>query len=485
MGNYPKKTDTTDYSSKNEKDQSSAFSLTEHQIPRSAEREGKSFSIEVPSISLPQGGGAIKSIEEKFKINAVNGTSSFSIPLPVSPARSFAPTVSLNYNSGSANGPFGLGWDLDIPAISRKTENKLPKYIDDDLSDDFMIIGAEDLVSFLEKGIDGWNAISINRTENGTEYKIIPYRPRLEGQFTRIEKWIDIATREMHWRTVSKDNVTSVFGKNINSRITDPHDDKKIYKWLLSFSYDDKGNIIQYDYKIEDFAGVEKRIFEKNKLNNCTNVYLQRILYGNKTPFHPGNARLAETDFMFRLIFDYGEYDAAGLGFYTNTNNDIPADIYNPKNLWNYRQDSFSNFRAGFEIRTYRICRRIMLFHCFDELRTNAIPCLVQSIKILYNDQLQLVNKNDSIKIFSCLTRLIQKGHKWDEAAQLYHSRALPPFDFVYQQLEWNTDVHESDYNEVVQAPVSAIVPLYQWIDLFGEGISGILTEQGNGWYYK
>ena len=25
----------------------------------------------------------------------------------------------------------------------------------------------------------------------------------------------------------------------------------------------------------------------------------------------------------------------------------------------------------------------------------------------------------------------------------------------------------------------------YQWVDLDGEGLSGILTEQGGGWFYK
>lgn len=47
----------------------------------------KPNSIEIPSISLPKGGGAIKGIDEKFSVNPVNGTSSFSIPLPFSPAR--------------------------------------------------------------------------------------------------------------------------------------------------------------------------------------------------------------------------------------------------------------------------------------------------------------------------------------------------------------------------------------------------------------
>ena len=68
----------------------------------------KSNAIEIPSISLPKGGGAIKGIDEKFSVNAVNGTASFSIPLPFSPARGASPSLSLSYNSGAGNGIFGL-----------------------------------------------------------------------------------------------------------------------------------------------------------------------------------------------------------------------------------------------------------------------------------------------------------------------------------------------------------------------------------------
>lgn len=69
----------------------------------------KSNAIEIPSISLPKGGGAIKGIDEKFSVNTVNGTASFSIPIPVSPARGVTPNLNLTYNSGAGNGIY-LGW---------------------------------------------------------------------------------------------------------------------------------------------------------------------------------------------------------------------------------------------------------------------------------------------------------------------------------------------------------------------------------------
>src|SRR2546429_5377847 len=48
------------------------------------------------------------------------------------------------------------------------------------------------------------------------------YRPRIEGLFARIERWTDMQTGEIHWRSISKDNVTTLYGKDNNSRIFDP-----------------------------------------------------------------------------------------------------------------------------------------------------------------------------------------------------------------------------------------------------------------------
>src|SRR5712692_11649737 len=103
----------------------------------------KSNAIDIPSLSLPTGGGAIKGIDDKFAVNAANGTASLSIPLPFSPAREAGPALSLDYNSGAGNGVFGLGWTLSLPSIKRKTEGELPQYLD---SDTFIFSETEDLV---------------------------------------------------------------------------------------------------------------------------------------------------------------------------------------------------------------------------------------------------------------------------------------------------------------------------------------------------
>ena len=85
-------------------------------------------------ISLPKGGGAIKGIGETFQPNLFSGTGNHTIPLAISPGRNgFGPKLSLEYSSGNGNGIFGLGWQLAMPRITRKTEKGLPRYDDSDV----------------------------------------------------------------------------------------------------------------------------------------------------------------------------------------------------------------------------------------------------------------------------------------------------------------------------------------------------------------
>src|SRR6266850_2553619 len=85
----------------------------------------------LPSVSLPKGGGSVRGMGEKFAVNPVTGTGSLNVPLASSPGRSvFGPQLSLSYDSGSGNGPFGFGWSLGLPSITRKTDKGIPTYQD-------------------------------------------------------------------------------------------------------------------------------------------------------------------------------------------------------------------------------------------------------------------------------------------------------------------------------------------------------------------
>src|SRR6185503_3157928 len=92
----------------------------------SAER---SSAFAAPSISLPKGGGAIRGLGEKFAANPVSGSGSATVPIATTPGRSgLGPQLTLSYDTATGNGPFGLGWNLSPPSITRKTDKGLPKY---------------------------------------------------------------------------------------------------------------------------------------------------------------------------------------------------------------------------------------------------------------------------------------------------------------------------------------------------------------------
>lgn len=423
----------------------------------------KSNLIQIPSVSLPKGGGAIKSIDEKFTVNAVNGTASFSIPLPFSPGRNgAAPGLSLSYNSGGGNSIFGLGWNCDFPSIQRRTDKRLPEYKDKEESDTFLFSGAEDLVPELIKDSTGkWQKNSI--TNNGVT--TTSYRPRIEGLFARIEK-IDDNNNDVYWRIRTKDNVVTIFGQSTNARITSPTagEGNKIFKWLPEYSYDDKGNITKYIYKQEDKKNILPAVNEKNRLNNTapfTNIYLKNVLYSNKTAFYEGDPIPGNTDFLFELLFDFGEHDAV------KPTTQETAD-------WPARMDSFSDYHSGFEIRTCRLCRRILMFHHFkDELGWNDY--LVRSLDFSYDEHPHL----------TYIEQITQTGYIWNTDGTLTSKRSLPPLAFTYRKPGFSRTVKEIAKEQIANDPVGLDNQVYQWTDLYSEGISGILSEQATGWFYK
>jgi len=88
-------------------------------------------------LSLPKGGGAVTSMGMAPGNVGADGTASFSIPLPISAGRSgstLTPPVAISYNSGAGNGIFGLGWQLPVMRISRRTRYGVPSF--DESSDD-------------------------------------------------------------------------------------------------------------------------------------------------------------------------------------------------------------------------------------------------------------------------------------------------------------------------------------------------------------
>lgn len=440
----------------------------------------KSTAIEIPSITLPKGGGAIKGIDEKFSVNAVNGTSSFSIPLPFSPARGASPSISLSYNSGAGNSSFGLGWNLSTGSIQRKTDKGLPQYLDSIDTDTFLFSEAEDLVPQFKKNADGSfqldaaNNYSINERNTADGQCIIRnYIPRIEGLFARIERWTEIVSGRIKWRVISKENFTTLFGWTEQAVIADPENPTKIFEWLPEFIFDDKGNCAHYLYKKEDAEGVDPDLLHnRNRVRSgvitYTNTYLDTIRYGNKNPCQGlGAAFPPEQDYMFQVTFDYGT---------TPGNTETPATM----NTWDFRPDAFSDYKAGFEIRNTRLCKRVLLFHILEELAVREDKSDSKTLVRSVNFEYDVVTEQD----FTYLKSAVVVGYiKRPDGT--YSQKKLPSMEFTYQSHEWNSEIKTITREALVHAPVGIEIAPYQWVDLYNEGLSGILTEHANGWYYK
>ncbi|MGE4096541.1 MAG: SpvB/TcaC N-terminal domain-containing protein [Candidatus Binatia bacterium] len=348
-----------------------------------------------PTISLPKGGGAIRGIGEKFAANPVTGTGSMTVPIATSPGRSgFGPQLSLSYDSGSGNGPFGFGWNLSLPSIIRKTDKGLPQYLDAVESDVFILSGAEDLVPVLQP--DG----SRHKDDvSAPGFTIHRYRPRVEGLFARIERWTERATGEIHWRSITRENVTTLYGRDNNSRVFDPADPvpahpTRVFRWLICTSYDDKGNAVVYDYAAEDAAGVNRSQASERNRARTANRYLKRVRYGNRVS-RLVQADLSKATWLFELVFDYeeGHYEDLPLGpGAPDAQYRFVRASWKADGTWAFRPDPFSLHRAGFEVRSYRRCRRVLMFHRFAELNQTRLaeladePCLVRAIEFDYRD---------------------------------------------------------------------------------------------------
>src|SRR5262249_17531378 len=114
-------------------------------------------------------------------------------------------------------------------------------------------------------------------------------------------------------------------------------------------------------YKRENSDGLDpSSSWEEHRTS--ANLYLKRIRYGNTIPNNSDS-------FVFEVVFDYGEHNLAK-----------PTPDEDGK--WPNRLDPFSSCRSTFEVRTPRLCRRVLMFHNFKEL--GATPCLVSSTDFAY-----------------------------------------------------------------------------------------------------
>jgi RHS repeat-associated protein len=371
-------------------------------------------------ISAPQGGGALHGIGEKFSPDLFTGTGNFTVPIALPPGRNgFQPQLNLVYSTGNGNSPFGLGWALNIPGVTRKTSKGIPRYQDEQNSDVFILSGSEDLVPVETIGPG-----------------ITRYQPRTEGLFARIIHHQPQASVDNYWEVKSKDGLTSLYGTptmagNDGAVTADPRDGKqsKVFAWKLTRTTDPFNNVIEYVY--------ERDKNQTEGVHHWDQLYLSEIHY-----------------------VDYGA---------DRTN---PSFLVTVKFTYTNRLDPFSDYRAGFEIRTVQRCTEI------DILAGTDGKTPVRTYHLDYIDQ--QAARHPELQPLNGASLLYQIRVEGQNGA---NSEWLPPLEFGYTQFQ---PKQQKFFALTGSLPAASLADAnLDLVDLFGAGLPDILEVNGSVRYWR
>jgi RHS repeat-associated protein len=399
---------------------------------------------------------------EKFSPDLFTGTGNFSVPLALPAGRNgFQPELTLGYSTGGSNSAFGLGWNLGVPGVLRKTSEGIPRY--DDERDVFILSGAEDLVPIVRTDLFDPAAATIK-----VGFKT-QYRPRTEGLFARIEHYRYLDGRN-YWQVRSKDGLVSYYGEELlpitvagdtptappvantanTAIIADPFYPANVFGWHLTRTVDPFGNEIRYRYERESVT---------EGPHQYEQTYLRDIRYGDYQVGSP-----AETRYLLSVELTYSDT----------------------------RPDPFSTYDSGFEQRTTRRCVSIDTFthpetvdlpagHAAGtgtEGNRNRVP--VKTYALRYADQHP--EAAQALNAVSLLHQVQAFGHDAGRPAgeQL---EAMPPLEFGYSQFKPDLQRFFPVGGELPSTSLASSD--LELIDIFGNGLPDLVQLNGVARYWK
>lgn len=189
------------------------------------------FDAQTPS--LPPGGGAVGGLGETFTPDLATGTGTFDLPLdlPNGP-NDIGPRLRLRYDTGSPNGPFGMGWTLPLPRLMRSVVHGFPRY---DGTDTLVLEGAGELLAL-----------------PGGEF-----RPLVDAGVWRVRADGD------GFLLTDRSGLQYALGTSGPARLSDPADPARVFAWHVERIDDALGNTVTLSWRRDD-----------------AQLYLDRVEYG-------------------------------------------------------------------------------------------------------------------------------------------------------------------------------------------------------------
>jgi hypothetical protein len=438
-------------------------------------KDTQGFSIDAPV--LPKGGGAISGTDGAFKIGGMTGTLSFGIG-------------GLQYEASAGNGAFGMGFGMaGMGSIARRVSHGTPAY-DDDVDeftlDDRVLVPVTndndaplvkggyfeqvawtvgDVACAFQKAMLTGDADAANAT-----HTVGYYRPRSESAFSQIEHWKSKsgdsgAPASDFWRVIDAANNIRLFGVGTATHVSDPGDGTRIFQWLAQETLTPAGNASVILYKAEDADGVDTSSPSEANRSQTAQKYIERICSEHRYPYPEpvsfvDGATLGQLEsvnpWYFEMVFDYGEYA-------------LPPDNptpYLPATGWSVRLDSHSSYHAGFEIRTHRLCRRMLSFNRVAA-EPGGTPLLTAATRHHYAESSQLAQ----------LVAVEEIAFYFNADAGRYEYMASVPEEISYTAFQ----PAGRSYGVMTRSDGGPLPSggNFAPIDLYGEGIPGFLFTDG------
>ncbi|WP_299462136.1 SpvB/TcaC N-terminal domain-containing protein [uncultured Microscilla sp.] len=448
--------------------------------------------------SLPSAQGSLNGYGGQFKASGFTGAGEVSFG-------------GVTYSTSAGSGEYGFGFGAASGGgISRSTHRHNPTY--DDNLDTFELAGTM-LVPYLntvgERVIkygqlqdetvtqngqtQTWKRPQLDDIQGTNPYQVRQYRPRTEGSYAQIYYWKREAVVDTEpssfWQVIGADNSVTFFGVSDTAKVSERNDQgmanpDKVFTWLSEEHLAAEGHGSLTKYLQEDTTGVDTTTNPEQGHVHHNKIYLDRICSGHKEPIpyaltlaNYGSSQVAEPEWFFETVWDYGQYDL------TDLTNQAIYQTTGFKANWPKRLDSHSDYSGGFEIRCHRLCRQVLEFHYFPEEEafaagTATTPLLHSATEYLY----------DKSAHRTLLVASQQVGYYWNGAS--YEAKYTTPVEMAYQAFDPKPGGAERPYRLIVDKdtnqPLTTLggADAFLPVDLYGEGIEGFLASDGYEAYY-
>lgn len=424
--------------------------------------------------AMPPSSGAAFGSQAMGNI-APTGGASVPVALDLPQARGFSPAAALQYSSAGGNGAFGVGWTLSLQSVSRLSSRGVPAYgtesfFDPDtkqplVPDQFLDPDSGEILVPLR------NNAGLPQTRTVKSLSDLTFaQPYVAHRFVcsvghngrKIEHWVSSTDpSDSFWVVFRVDGGFDCYGRTQSARVFDPDNPTRVAEWLIEESVSHQGDHIYYAYRAEDDAGLDKSV-ERGR-DHRAKRYIDKICYGSlrarQTPYILA-AEPMPSRWHFEVQFDYGER--------TDVDSQAPRYAVEPGSRWRNRPDPFSNYSYGFEIRTHRLCRQILVFHYFPAV--GEAPGLGDEPVIAKRFILQYAESPLGCRLASA------KEIRYDEHG---HAGALPSTEFLYEAPQESSAFAAYNVGENRLQRSSL-----QFMDLYGDGQAGILSQDLSGRHF-